>query len=57
MIEREEIFHEYYFPDPILQPKNSEVLIRTQSLEDLQMKMKTLLENQQEKVASIMENR
>jgi len=43
--------------DPILQPKNSEVLIRTQSLEDLQMKMKTLLENQQEKVASIMENR
>ena len=52
-----EIFYEYYFTDPILQPKNSEVLIRTQSLEDLQMKMKTLLENQQEKVASIMENR
>ena len=57
LIAREEIFHEYFFTDPILQPKNSEVLIRTQSLEDLQMKMKTLLENQQEKVASIMENR
>ena len=43
--------------DPILQPKNSEVLIRTRSLEDLQIKMKTLLENQQEKVATILENR
>ena len=37
--------------DPKLQPKNSEVLIRTKSLEDLQLKMKTLLENQEQKIA------
>ena len=55
---RQDLIKDHFNPDlflnstdPILQPQNSEVLIRTQSLEDLQMKMKTLLENQEKKIA------